>query len=522
MDFIAVILLLAVYYLRPQEWVGALSTLRPAMLTLAFAIATMFFRERGFSFKSLFRTPHDWLIFAFFAWTIFTSDSIMDSWSRVKVLFISYLVIVQAVNNFNRLNILLIWWMGFLTFIALMAILSEYGIDPLGSTYLTHEVNKGRLSFNLSLFENPNALGHSVVPLLLMFYFYFIWKRPLFIKEIGIFLLMIPAYCLYLTQSKGAFLSGFISTVIGFTFGRPKIVQALILAGALTVGWTGLQLLPRMEQIKTMHADEGIIVRLQAWKVGFNAMQSLYPKGSGIDTFSTIFQRIYGYPKAPHSSYVQIGTELGYGGLLLFVGIIYCCFRTLLKVKTEDENEERIRRVLLVMLISYCVSSWMIGWGLNLTFYVIAGTIAAFQRLMDEKVERQIREFKESVQSGLENQETVGIGFIPEPAQRGLNFLQQPELEPELQPQLQKIPTPEIQPLVPAVSAVSPTNSAVQITAEDSILVQNTGANSEIEEEIENRLKKKIVRRPRILDLILIWGLTYLVIWFWQYVMKKF
>lgn len=510
MDFIAVILLLAVYYIRPQEWVGAFAALRPAMATLAFAIITMFIRERGFSFKSLFRTPHDWLIFAFFGWIILTAESSMDAWSRTKVLLISYLVIVQAVNNFRRLNLLLMWWMAFLTFIGLMAILSEYGIDPLGSNYLTHEVNKGRLSLNLSLFENPNALGHSVVPLLLMLYFYFFWKRPIFIKEIGLFLMTIPAYCLYLTQSKGAFLSGFISTIVGFTFGRPKIVQVIILAMALTVGWAGLQLLPRMEQIKTMHSDEGIIVRLQAWKVGFNAMRALYPKGSGIDSFSSVFQRIYGYPKAPHSSYVQVGTELGYGGLLLFIGIIYCCFRTLLKVRTEDEGEERVRRVLLVMLISYTVSSWMIGWGLNLAFYVIAGTVAAFQRLMDEKVEKQIADFKEAVKAGLEMQEQIGIEFNPALSQQVLN------------PVSKQLPQPEFQPMLPAVSAVTATNGIVQISSPPDLIIKNPETPPEIEEQIENQIKKKILRRPRVLDIILIWGLTYLVIWFWQYVMKKF
>jgi hypothetical protein len=280
------------------------------MLTLGFAIITMFIRERGFSFRSLFKTAHDWVIFAFFIWILLTADSTMDAWSRIKVFFISYIVIVQAVNNFQRLNVLLVWWMCFLAFIALMAILSQFGIDPLGSAYLTNDVNKGRLSLNLSLFDNPNALGHSIVPLLLMCYFYFIWKRPLFIKEAGLFLMLIPSYCLYLTQSKGAFLSGFVSGIIGFTFGKPKFVQVLILISAMTFGWAGLQMLPRMEQIKTMRSDEGIIVRIQAWKTGFNTMNTLYPKGTGIDTFPMVFQRVYGYPKASHSSYVQVGTEL--------------------------------------------------------------------------------------------------------------------------------------------------------------------------------------------------------------------
>lgn len=507
MDFVAVILLLAVFYLRPQEWFGALSTLRPAMLTLGFAIITMFIREGGFSFKSLFRTAHDWLIFAFFIWIMFTADSAMDAWSRVKVFFISYIVIVQAINSLHRLNILLVWWMCFLTFIAVMAILSQFGIDPLGSNYITNEVNKGRLSLNLSLFDNPNALGHSVVPLLLMCYFYFIWKRPLFIKEIGLFILLIPSYCLYLTQSKGAFLSGFIATIIGFTFGRPRFIQILILCGSMTIGWAGLQMLPRMEQMQRMQSDQGVIVRIQAWKAGLNMMKWTSPKGTGIDSFPSVFQRFYGYPKASHSSYVQIGTELGYGGLFLFVGILYCCFRTLIRVRTESETEERIRRVLLIMLVSYTVSSWMIGWGMHLVLYVIAGSIAAFQRLMDEKVEKQIEDFKETVQYGIS--ESTQTTLIPVPV--GQNY--EPSLKPVAQAQLQ--------PLVPAVSAVSAnTNSILPVSTTNILAIP--APDSENNVDVENQIKKKIWRRPRILDVVLICFFTYLVVWFWQFVIKKF
>lgn len=514
MDFFAVILLLAVYYLRPQEWIAALGALRPAMFTLAFTIITMFFREKGFSFRSLFKTPHDWLIFAFFAWAIlFTPGSAIEHWGRLKVLLVSYIVIVQAVTNWKRLNLLLIWWMGFLVFISMMAVLSEYGIDPLGSAYLTHQVNKGRLSFNLSLFENPNALGHSIVPLLIMLYFYFIWKRPLFIKEVGVLLMILPAYCLYLTQSKGAFLSGFISSVVGFTFGRPKIAQAFILIFALTLGWAGVQMLPRMEQMKTMRADEGIIVRLQAWQVGYNVMKTLSPKGTGVDTFPAVFQRVHGYPKAPHSSYVQIGTELGYGGLLLFVGIIYCCFRTLIRTRCENEDEERIRRVLMVMLVSYCVSSWMIGWGFNLTFYVIAATIAVFQRLSDEKIAQQSEEFRTGIENELEYQRRFELSSSSA------------DIAPATSPHYtaRTLQHPEAQPsLSSAIPAATGTSAVATMASNPSIVIAQQGeevigvATNTAEEP-----KQKLWTRPRIIDLVLIWGLTYLVIWFWQYVMKR-
>ncbi len=158
------------------------------------------------------------------------------------------------------------------------------------------------------------------------------------------------------------------------------------------------------------------------------------------------------------------------------------------------------------MLISYCASSWMIGWGLNLTFYVVAGTIAAFQRLMDEKVEKQIEEFKESVQLELVPQEQI-----------------QPVLNPpQFAPAIETVQQPQLQPLLPAVSAATTAGDVAPITTPPSIVVQNPATDIESEDRTETQVRKKIWRRPGIVDIVLIWALVYLLIWFWQYVIRKF
>jgi hypothetical protein len=56
------------------------------------------------------------------------------------------------------------------------------------------------------------------------------------------------------------------------------------------------------------------------------------------------------FTKATHGAYNQNGAELGYVGLFLFIGILYCCIRTLLLVKSHDDDEERIRRALFAMV----------------------------------------------------------------------------------------------------------------------------------------------------------------------------
>jgi len=83
------------------------------------------------------------------------------------------------------------------------------------------------------------------------------------------------------------------------------------------------------------------------------------------------------YNKAPHSSYVCIGAELGKPGLFLFLGVLYCCLRTTITARTQTPDEERIRRILFVLVVSYMVSSWMVDFEYRPTFFMFAAAIAA-------------------------------------------------------------------------------------------------------------------------------------------------
>ncbi len=51
---------------------------------------------------------------------------------------------------------------------------------------------KGRLILNLSIFNNPNGLGHSVVPAIPMLYYYLIYRRPILLRVLGFALMAIP------------------------------------------------------------------------------------------------------------------------------------------------------------------------------------------------------------------------------------------------------------------------------------------------------------------------------------------
>lgn len=407
MDFVSIILFMGMYYLRPQEWTGALSKLHPVQLVMFLAVYSVFTRERGFRAREILRTPHDWLMAAYFGWIIFTAPSPWNAFKEIQNVMLFYCIIVQTLTDVPRLNRFFGWWAVFIMAIVVLALGSEFGLDPFGSYDRTHGLMKDRLQLNLSIFDNANALGHSVVPVIPMLFFLLFWKR-LFMKT-AILILALPLWCIFLTQSKGSFLCGFVTVLMTLTFGRPKAVQVAILVLSIGFGYAALYQLPRMNTLKKARNDPGIQGRLAAYTFGLQCLRT-HTTGIGYRHWWDEFNRhgplrekqehrLPGQPKrmehfgiATHGTYNQNGAELGFTGLFLFIGILYACMRTVITAKTADTEEERVRRILAVIVISYAVSSWMVDFGFRTTFFMFAAAASAFHRILmrlDERAEEE-------------------------------------------------------------------------------------------------------------------------------------
>ena len=404
MDLISVILFLAMYYLRPHEWPGPFSSLHPVQLTMIMGLAALASREKQVRLKDLVQTPHDYALIFFFAWLCFTSGSPYSNFKSIANLIVFYGVIVQTLNSVRRMEIFLTWWCVFILAVSLLAVASESGFDPFGSYQLTHWFMKDRLTLNLSIFNNPNALAHSVVPVIPMLYFLLLWKRPLLIKKLALLTLVPPLYCIYLTVSKGAFISGFATLIVTLIFGRPKYVQIAILTAAIVLGTGALYALPRMTELNKSKSDEAIQGRIAAYTYGYKCVTTMWA-GIGYNNWMwgfynqsrrykivkeprmvnhvlTVRPRLVPerYAKAAHGSFNNMGAELGFTGLALFFGMVWCSIRTLTTCKVSDVEEERVRRILFVLMVSYLVSSWMVDFGYRPTFFMFTAATAAFHR----------------------------------------------------------------------------------------------------------------------------------------------
>ena len=381
MDFTCIVLFLAIYHLKPQEWTSLFATIRFAQLTMFASLATLFLRERSLKVSDFFRTPHDWAMLAFFGWVVVASPTPFHTFKEFLNCLVFYVVTVQTLTNWDRIKRFLGWWTGMLVAVAALAIAGEYFFDPLGSHALTHGIMKDRLVLNLSMVNNPNALGHTVVPVIPMLYYFCIWKRPIFMKEIGLLAFVLPLWCVYLTFSKGAYVAGAATMLATVMFGRPKTVQAILLAVALAGGVTAVQTLPRMNELQSTKTDEAIQGRIRAFTYGRQYYDTL-TKGVGQKNFIDSLMRDHNYYKASHSTYVQTGAELGRPGLYLFMLLIWVSARTLLFAKTQNPEQERVRRILFVLLFTYCVSGWMVDFAYRASFFLFTAAIAAFHRML--------------------------------------------------------------------------------------------------------------------------------------------
>lgn len=483
MDFASVVLFLMVYTLRPQEWSGFFSELHPITWVMVFGLWAMVTRRRKFVLQDLLRTPHDWMMLVLFAWIIFTSPTPWDTFGNVRSYLIFYLVVVQALSSIGRIHNFLTYWTALVFIVAALALAGEHGFDPFGSYDVTHGIMLDRLVLGLSIYDNPNALGHAVVPSLAMIYFTCAWSRPIFMKQAALVLVLVPAYCIFLTQSKGAFLSSFANLVLSMAFGRPKVVQIIVFSLALTTGWAAVRSLPRMDELRETRSDKAIAGRVIAFQHGFKVV-SKEKYGVGHGNWFPSFYQANGWHKAAHSGFVQVGTELGFTGFTLYIGLIYCSLRVLLTCRTSSIDEERIRRLLFCLVVSYTISSWLVDLAYFPTYFIIAACVAAFHR-----------------QLLLKNKEEDVLSL-------------EPVMATQLMPAHVGGGMPSMAPMPMMISSISrrpsPSNEPM-------------GSSASLAAEPEPEVKPAIRwKKIGLLDVALIWAMGELFLWYWEYVCNHF
>ena len=384
MEFRVALFFLFLYYIRPQDWVQGLIGFNIIKPVIAIWVISLFASRNRSPLPGILRTPHDWVMIFYFSYILWSSPDPAGTFNGMLPLLVFYVLTVQSLTDWQRLLSYLKAWNLMLLGVAFMAVASLYGLDLTGAVDMTAK-NADRLAIGTWLHDNPNSLAHSVVVCIALSYIIYFWRRPatsrLLVFPICAILAMV---CAYHTQSKGAYLVGAGLLCLVFVVGRPWPVKILVLAMAATMGISALTFLPRMSQMGNLRADEGVMGRLMAWEMAKNVAEKT-TTGQGWRQFEAwITWEGESIPKATHSSYVQISADLGVYGLFLYLAGLWCAAHTLLsvhRVTQFSEDHERVRRALWVLLAGYAASGWMINREYHTEYFLLIAVAAACHRL---------------------------------------------------------------------------------------------------------------------------------------------
>lgn len=505
MEFRVAVFFLFLYYIRPQDWIGGLAgfnIMRPLIVVWAWA----FFSSRSRSpAPGVLSTPHDWCMLFYFAWVVWTGAEGQSAFNGFLPLVVFYAFTLHSLVSWERIMAYLKAWNVMLLGVAVIALASLMKLDFTGAVDLTAR-NEGRLCIGTWMHNNPNALGHSMAVVMPLSYLLYFWRGNA-IERFVIFPLQsgLALWCIYETQSKGAFLVTGGLMVLLFVIGRPLVVKVFALAVAITLGISALSFLPRMSEVGNLRADEGVQGRLMAWELAKTAMEQ-HPAGwkqfVAYINWHGLTER-----KATHASYVQIGADLGITGIGLFLLALWAAFRTTLqahRLSRDDDGRERCRRAVMLLILAYAASGWMINREYHTEYFLLIALAAAIHRLC----------LAEGRQDTLEE----GVGGVD----REVSLINCPQ-------PCQHVPVRAAgRPLTTALAAnllgsTAMPESAGPLSHHSALALQDlaTWPMAPREDKLAGPLPKAFWNRVGMLDVAAAALLTWAVIYIWEYILKN-
>ncbi len=167
------------------------------------------------------------------------------------------------------------------------------------------------------------------------------WRGKLLCAVSGVF----AVNTLVLCRSRGAVLAAAAAGVsmifLTSTRNRPKLLAALILAGAGLLYLADPQFLHRTQTIVAdqQTRDQSAQSRIEIWRGGLQ-MAKDHPLGVGPGNFNANIGQYSpaNAGKSPHSTYIQCVAELGFLGMFLFLVLLGNAFWTIRKMKPQIEQ----------------------------------------------------------------------------------------------------------------------------------------------------------------------------------------
>lgn len=393
LGFFLFMLVNAVLFVRPAEIVAAWASLPIyEVVILACLFASLPVVIQQLTGRSLVRNPITVCVLGLLLAVFLSHASHRDFWSARMgaILFLKiviyYLLLVGLVSSPARLRLFLLVLFFFILCTTALSLLNHHGAidipalaemkEAYGEDRETGDINFIYRLRAMGIFNDPNDFALILNAAIFIGLHLLLEQRRRLLKLAWALPIGALGYALYLTQSRGGFLSLLVGlAVLLFTRIRWKkalVISAIVLP-ALFAGAGG-----RLTNIDIENADDTAQGRVQLWQDSLVEFHGAPLFGIGQGNLAEENGMV------AHNSYVHSYAELGFLGGTLFCGAFYLAVAGIGRLKLAGEMFDELRSLrlcLLPVLAAYMVGLYSLSRTYGDATYVIFGIMAALLAL---------------------------------------------------------------------------------------------------------------------------------------------
>jgi putative inorganic carbon (HCO3(-)) transporter len=369
-------------YLRPQEFVPALMG-RPVMLIIGGATCAFMAVHYALIRRKipLARAPQNVLMLLFAGAIVLSHLShlylhgALDSGKAFLSTLAMYVLIVTLVRSETKLRVTLYLMVILTLFLAGQGIYQFHvGTGIAGQTMID-----GRIR-GIGIFADPNDLALTFLIVMPFVFFTLLDSRSLLVKLQSIVIIVVLVYPLFLTGSRGGFLSlaavAFLLFIRRFGLRAGSIVGILLVAALFAFGPD------RLSQLSPEEASAA--GRIEAWGRGLELFSANPLFGVGAGMFLEYHVR------TAHNSFVLCASELGLFGLYVWLMLIVVSMRNLFFMSTEARNSQMtsfalLGDSLLFAFVAFITSAFFLSRTYNELLYILIGLSVSATGLFIER-----------------------------------------------------------------------------------------------------------------------------------------
>jgi putative inorganic carbon (hco3(-)) transporter len=259
---------------------------------------------------------------------------------------VSYNVFIDRVIKFGFMSILiilcvrnpqsLIFFLGAFL-LACMKMGQEGLVGRITGSLMWENQGVLRLHGPTPIYHHPNSFaGMALGSLPFAIYLFPISSK--IIKAFLIGLIILALNIIIFTGSRTGYIAFIILLVYLSLTGRGKlaVLSGVLIIATISLFYLDRQYVERLETIYTGEDKEGQSIEMRK-EILSDAIKvfSSYPFGVGISAFPTVRKRLFGREQDTHNLYLEVATNLGIQGLIIFLVVIYGMMKVLIRLKNE-------------------------------------------------------------------------------------------------------------------------------------------------------------------------------------------